>query len=234
MKTVQKLERVSLTDKVKSELLRLIMAGGLSIGERLNEVRLAREMGVSRGPIREAARRLEGEGLIVSRPRQGFFVADMTADQIVEIYDFKTYIDPAIIDDFLRYSDHATKMRLLNDVDTIETGEKLIFAKTLFEYRCRIAERLHNRYLTEAALSLYRRFYLVTVLLDVEDECDRMHRIIATQREFWSAMIARDQNAALEIMSADGEYWRWDLAPRFAQLEQARSAAEEEGHAAEQ
>ncbi|MFZ0206314.1 MAG: GntR family transcriptional regulator, partial [Roseiarcus sp.] len=62
-----KLISTSLSGAVRDRLIRLIAAGDLRPGDRLNEVHWAESFGISRGPIREAARELEGQGLLVSR-----------------------------------------------------------------------------------------------------------------------------------------------------------------------
>ena len=56
-----------------------ILKGELKPGERLMEIQLAEKLGVSRTPIREALRKLELEGLVVSIPRKGALVAQMSA-----------------------------------------------------------------------------------------------------------------------------------------------------------
>ena len=84
---VTRLRSSNLSESVRDELIRLIVGGVLKPGDRLNEVHLAERLGVSRGPVREAARELEGNGLIVSKPRLGFYVADFTASEIVDAFN---------------------------------------------------------------------------------------------------------------------------------------------------
>jgi len=55
-----------------------IISGVLKPGERLMEIQLAEEMGVSRTPVREAIRKLELEGFVVMIPRKGAYVAGVT------------------------------------------------------------------------------------------------------------------------------------------------------------
>ena len=54
----------SLTAIVQAEIERMIISGGLETGQRLNEQQLAVQLGVSRGPVREALRALERAGLV--------------------------------------------------------------------------------------------------------------------------------------------------------------------------
>ena len=65
--------------EVVSETLRdAIVNGVLQPGERLMEIQLAEELGVSRTPVREAIRKLELEGFVVMVPRRGTYVADLS------------------------------------------------------------------------------------------------------------------------------------------------------------
>lgn len=72
-----------------------ILAGRYSPGERLNEVELSGELGISRSPIREGLRKLTDEGLVVLTPRRGAFVASYDAEEIRELMEFRQAIDVA-------------------------------------------------------------------------------------------------------------------------------------------
>ena len=140
-----KLRPVSLSDSVREELISLIVAGVLKPGQRLNEVHLAERLGVSRGPVREAARELEGQGLIVSRPRLGSFVADFTATEIVDLYEIKVWIERALVEDVIRYWPDALRQTTLAEIGQIDRSGKLAFSRSVFACRQRIAAPTHNR-----------------------------------------------------------------------------------------
>lgn len=72
--------RRSRTDIVYESLRNLLLQATLEPGSRLVEARVARDLGVSRTPIREALRRLESEGLVNWVPNGGFTVADFLED----------------------------------------------------------------------------------------------------------------------------------------------------------
>lgn len=78
-------------------LRQLILDGELSPSERVREVELADRFGVSRGPIREALRVLENEGLIVRRPRLGSYVAPLDEADSREIYEVREVIEPLAV-----------------------------------------------------------------------------------------------------------------------------------------
>lgn len=82
-----------LRDMVFDVLMNAIMQGQLSPGERLLEVQLADEMGVSRTPVREAIRRLELEGFVVMVPRKGAYVAGLSVKDVEEVYEIRTVLE---------------------------------------------------------------------------------------------------------------------------------------------
>jgi DNA-binding GntR family transcriptional regulator len=82
----------SLSRHVQLELERLITEGELQPGERLNEVALAKRLGVSRGPVREAARALEKSGLVTVIVNRGAFVRMLTLDEAMDIYELNAVI----------------------------------------------------------------------------------------------------------------------------------------------
>ncbi|MBM9595908.1 GntR family transcriptional regulator [Roseitranquillus sediminis] len=82
----------SLTALVRDELERLILSGELRGGERLNEAALASRLGVSRGPVREAVRLLERDGLATSVINQGAFVRQVSIEEASELYDLRAVV----------------------------------------------------------------------------------------------------------------------------------------------
>src|ERR1700686_1931986 len=80
---------LSIVPSVREEIERLIGAGELLGGARINESVLAVKLGVSRGPIREACRELEHTGLLRSELNRGFFVREISTKQALDIYDLR-------------------------------------------------------------------------------------------------------------------------------------------------
>ena len=72
--TLSPIQTTNLRDQVHDELRLAIISGHYKTGERLNERKLAAELGISTSPIKEVLRRLEAEGLVRTEPRRGSFV----------------------------------------------------------------------------------------------------------------------------------------------------------------
>ena len=82
-----------LREVVCESLREAIRNGVLKPGERIMEIQLAEELGVSRTPIREAIRKLELEGYVVMMPRRGTYVASMSIRDINEIFEIRTALE---------------------------------------------------------------------------------------------------------------------------------------------
>ena len=76
----------SLSSVVQDEIEQRILSGAQDAGSRINENALAAELGVSRGPIREACRGLVEMGLLTVIVNRGFFVREVTRKEAVDVY----------------------------------------------------------------------------------------------------------------------------------------------------
>ncbi len=70
-----------------------ILSGELKPGERLMEVTIAEQLGVSRTPVREAIRKLEKESFVIMIPRKGAYVADLTKNDILEVLEIRKELE---------------------------------------------------------------------------------------------------------------------------------------------
>jgi len=87
-----------LRDVIFETLRKAIVSGDIKPGERLMEVSLANQMGVSRTPVREAIRRLEAEGLVTMTPRKGTHVAELSVKDIMDVLEVRTVLDKLATD----------------------------------------------------------------------------------------------------------------------------------------
>jgi len=91
--TIALLRSSSLPMLVQKELERMILAGELSVGAKLNEIAVATRLGVSRGPVREAFRALEESGLVRQEKNRGVFVRQVSVEEADEIYEVRAALD---------------------------------------------------------------------------------------------------------------------------------------------
>lgn len=91
----QPLGRDGLVDRVTNLLSQAIIKGQIKPGDRLSESVIARDLGVSRAPVREAARLLESSGLVAYQANRGFFVRRISAREIDDLYELRIVIETA-------------------------------------------------------------------------------------------------------------------------------------------
>lgn len=82
-----------LREIVFESLREAIISGHLRPGERLMEIQMAEEMGVSRTPVREAIRKLELEGFVVMVPRKGAYVAGVSIKDIADVFEVRAALE---------------------------------------------------------------------------------------------------------------------------------------------
>lgn len=83
----------SFADQAERALRDQILHGAFPPGGRLNEVEIATDLGVSRGPIREAMQRLARDGLVVLQPHRGAFVRRLSADEVRNLFEVRITLE---------------------------------------------------------------------------------------------------------------------------------------------
>jgi DNA-binding GntR family transcriptional regulator len=90
---VKAIQHRSLGEKTYTELKNLIVSGQIKPGERLFYQQLVEQLGVSQTPIKEAFTKLENEGYLVTIPRKGTFVRELSAKEIREIFQIREMLE---------------------------------------------------------------------------------------------------------------------------------------------
>ena len=83
----------SLRERIVARLRQAIITGDLAPTSHLIEPELARQLNVSRTPLREAIRQLEAEGFVTTVPRVGCFVSEITPQDVEDLYAIRTVIE---------------------------------------------------------------------------------------------------------------------------------------------
>jgi len=91
---LEKLEKPqSLDEQAYLHIKKALLDGVFRPGEFLAEVRLAEKLGISKTPIRKAMARLQQDGFLVNVPYKGYYVADVSAKDIIEIYQLREILE---------------------------------------------------------------------------------------------------------------------------------------------
>src|SRR5579885_2851747 len=107
------IHRTVLREEVKSVLLQRILSGHYAPGDRLVEIRIAQELGVSQAPVREALRDLESVRFVESAPFRGARVRGVSDEELIEVYPIRGALEEVA-------AREAAK-RLNGDVAALET-----------------------------------------------------------------------------------------------------------------
>lgn len=170
LQEIQFLRSQPLARLVQKEIEHQILAGELQAGARLNELEIARNLGISRAPVRESLRILEQAGLVVSRKNYGVFVRIVSIEEAREIYQARSYIDAGVGQELARRIGARELTELQGSVERMESafaaGDAATYHELNVAFHERMVEIAGNRKLLDIyrnllnELALYRRHSL--------------------------------------------------------------------------
>jgi len=193
---------------LRSALFHMIGRCDLHPGERINEVRLSRAFGVSRGPLREAARMLEAEGLLDSTANRGFSVFAGSAEDVAQLYALKPNLDQALFAELVDQTDSATLADLAAMIDVLPRHDPASFAEALLAFRRATYRQIRNAALERHANAFARRDFALTPVLPAALARERMERFTETLHAVWREVRARNAAGAVAILAADAAAMR--------------------------
>lgn len=107
-------------EAVLAELRRAILEGDLRPGTQILQDHVAERLGVSRVPVREALKILEGEGQVAYSPHRGYFVAELTYEELVEVYRIRDLLEAEAVSVGIKHitaEDLARMQAAMGDMD---------------------------------------------------------------------------------------------------------------------
>lgn len=194
-------------ESVLHELRSALAAGRLLPGQQLVQEDLAADLGVSRVPIRESLKILEGEGHVTYHPNRGYFVTELSADDLIELYRIRQILEAeALAQAVLEVSDAdiADIESILEQVEqAAESGdvERLTEANRAFHFSIIELSGMNRlsrliRQLWDAS-DIYRTVYF-------RDPVNR-ERVHSEHREIIDALKARDAQALIRAQNSHRE-----------------------------
>ncbi len=194
-------------ESVLQELHSALAAGRLLPGQQLVQEDLAADLGVSRVPIRESLKILEGEGHVTYHANRGYFVTELSADDLIELYRIRQILEAeALTHAVLEVSDAdiADIESILEQVEqAAESGEveRLTEANRAFHFSIIELSGMNRlsrliRQLWDAS-DIYRTVYF-------RDPVNR-ERVHSEHREIIDALKARDAQALIRAQNSHRE-----------------------------
>ena len=191
-------------EAVLTEMRRLLVTGELAPGAPIRQEALAERLGVSRVPVREALKVLEGEGHVTYSPHRGYVVAELSIDDLVEVYRLRELLEAEAI---------RVAVPLLTEVDLaaieVAAAEVESAGKDGDLAEVTAANRNFHFLLFDAA-GLPRLSRTLRQLWDATDvyrsvyfaASDNRRRVVEEHDELITALRARNVNAAIQAQAA--------------------------------
>jgi DNA-binding GntR family transcriptional regulator len=179
-----------------------ILSGELVPGQTVSQASLARELGVSRSPIREACRILEAEGLVESRANYRVRVTDLSVGDLEEIYASRIVLEA---------------LALTRRLPTLRTAELDQMAAALADMRVAAARRDYGEFTVPH--DAFHSFLIVEVglrltnnLAKLNDHAQRYRRVYTTQTPMaWNLVVEQDERIFEAIRAGDTATARVEL-----------------------
>ena len=197
----------SLRQQVATSLRDAILSGTLKPGQRLVEKQISQGMHTSRGPLREALRQLEQEGLVMSFPYRGSFVSRISADEVREVliplratlegFGFEHAVGK------LTDADVADLERILAHMEeAIREGDLIGLVETDVAFHGLVMSRSGQPHTTQiwGTIAPRIRAYFYTHLRDVMPSQELLDRIPGDHRALFDALVARDRERVAALL----------------------------------
>lgn len=192
---------VSLREHISELLTNAILAGELRPGDRLNESALARQLHVSRAPIREALQQLEEQGLVLNQPRRGMFVVCLNPEELKKINSLRLVLEA----EALELARERATPALIRQLDQIAAsmertrGMKAIEATRLdLEFHRTLWNAGGNEYLEKMLSNLTAPLFAFAVL--TMPEANKMRMIIDSHRPLLEFVEGKTERCARQVM----------------------------------
>ncbi|MGH9644560.1 MAG: GntR family transcriptional regulator [Terriglobales bacterium] len=191
----------TLKDHTADTLANAILTGKLKPGDRLNESQLARDLCVSRAPVREALQQLQEQSLIVNVPRRGMFVVILDEDDIQKINSLRVVLEGEALRLARRNLTPQRENKLEELLAAIENVEPMPMKITMridFEFHRTIWSYSGNEYLEKALTSLTAPLFAHSVRSLLRSE--KVRRVLDSHRPLLDFICGRSEQSAEQVM----------------------------------
>lgn len=203
-------EREVLSTQVKDRILTWILQGDLPPGSRLVETRLARQLGTSQAPVREALRDLASLGFIETKPYRGSWVRQPSKQELIEAIEVRAELEALAA----RLAATRKSETCVGDLERLmagmteaaERGDPHDHAVKNTQFHARIVDAAHNRSLKKlwSMLEPFGRTYITASAdgIDLHWLSERHQGILDAIREGDATMAAERAKAHAEEVAA--------------------------------
>lgn len=190
-------------EKVYEYLKSAVLSGSFNPGKRLAEELLAKKMGVSRTPVREALHKLESEGLIKPLKTRGYVASADSKDEIEELFDIRVSLEGYALRLISKNISEDTLKRLDEFIINAEDALKRKKIDEIFKWNTRFHDALHDLVANKPRfhrLIANMRKYVLRNRKDTLHYLDGAKRTIDGHRKIMIALRLKDPDLCERIM----------------------------------
>lgn len=199
----------SLSEQIARHLGQMIITGQLKAGERIQELRVAGELNVSRGSVREAYLILERRYLIDILPRKGAVVSAMTPKHVQNVYE----VNILLLSHLARVATHVWKdedlaefLQLMEDMDGyVQRNQVMDFFDATFQF-ARMGYRFVDNHYLEDMLEDLQPLIRRTYYFAINASRDEMEMSMKMFRDLMERILARDADGAVRTLEVFGRH----------------------------
>jgi len=158
-------EHLNLSDRIFEIIEEAILSGSIGPGERIIETELAKNLGTSKSPVREALKKLEGEGVVDLLPRKGFIVKKIDRKSVEDFCEVMFIVEPPVAALSLKKRDRTVCKKL---------------DKIMKDMRSSLSQKEYRLYLT-----LNRNFHGLFYELTENELITKIFRILYNQTDIF-------------------------------------------------
>ncbi|WP_180966973.1 GntR family transcriptional regulator [Cohaesibacter celericrescens] len=204
----------SLTELVTEKLREIIVNGELGLGEQVSEVKLAKELDVSRTPVREAFNRLEIDGLLKVEPRRGTFVFSLEPHEISQLCEARVCLETKALELGIRTNSEDLHQKLAGCVEAMQEAlerediSAYLTLDTVF-HQC-LFDCSRNRFLDDAYQAIAQK--MAAIRSRIGHHPDHIRKSFHEHNKITEAVASKDMDAAMKILLnhidlIEGSYW---------------------------
>jgi DNA-binding GntR family transcriptional regulator len=202
--SLQPLRKSLLSENVVGSIRAAILEGAFDLGQRLVETELADQLGVSRGPIREALRLLAAEGLVVINVHRGTFVVEPAVADVEEIYSLREALEVLAVQRIVKLAEDKEIEELVEGVRRFQAAsdsgqaEKVVVVN--MEFHSRLFKLARHSRLSQIWATLESQLHLCNSM-GLERPRSSSARPFDDHLKILDAIQRRDAEEACRLMS---------------------------------
>ena len=167
------LERQNFAKDIIVYIKQMIISGALKPGDRIVETKLAKELGISQTPVREAIRMLQGEGIITIVPNKGPMVCNLDLKDVFEIYSIRSIIEGFAI----RLACQRAADQEIADLESFYNKMKIKLNDQSVEYLLDDSFQIHNK-----IIDLSGHSHLIATYQSLPFKISLINRVLGTKK----------------------------------------------------